>query len=208
MKINWYGQSCFKIKNKTKTILIDPYGPINGGLKRKPNFKADIIVLFSKEKDKNKIVKLEKAKFLIDHAGEYEIKNVFIYGVDFIRENSQSIIYQIEIDNIRLGFLGEINDTLKDREIEEIDGMDVLFVPVGGENLIDPSQAMDIINSLEPKIVIPCCFDIQGIKTKLLPLENFLKEAGIDEVERLDYFTLKKKDLSVEKTKIIVLKEK
>jgi len=201
MKITWYGQSCFKLQNNRDVLLIDPHGPKNVGLKG-PGSKATIFVS-TDPKDKGPVGL--KEGFLISSPGEYEVRGIMVYGINCARKDKELTIYQIEMDGIRFGVLGEINTPLKSEELEHLDGIDVLFVPVGGKNTIGIDKAVEIINSIEPKIVIPCCYKIPKIKINMGTLEEFLKEMGVKNIEKLERFSLNKKDLSSEETKIVVL---
>ena len=203
MHITWYGQSCFRLQNTQQNVLVDPYSPRRVGL-RGPNFKATIIVLTDPEDEKT-IRKDAKESFLITSPGEYEIKDIFVYGTAFIRKNKRLTVYQIEMDNIRFGFLGEIDALLNSEELENLDGIDVLFVPIGGKDMIGPEKAVEIINLIEPRIIIPCCYQIPKIKLKLGSLERFLGEMGIKKTEKLPKLLLHKKNLPAEETKMVVL---
>lgn len=203
MNITWYGQSCFRIQTTQQNVLIDPYSPRQAGL-RGPNFKSTITILTNPE-DEKAIKKDFKKGFLVASPGEYEISGIFVYGTSFIRKDKKLTIYQVEMDNVRFGILGEINSSLTSEELENLDGIDVLFIPIGGETMIGPEKAVEAINLIEPKIIIPCCYQIPKIKIKLGSLERFLREMGIKRVEKLSKLTLRKKDLSSEEAKVIVL---
>lgn len=203
MNITWYGQSCFRIQTTQQNVLIDPYSPRQAGL-RGPNFKSTITILTNPE-DKKAIKKDFKKGFLVASPGEYEISGIFVYGTSFVRKDKKLTIYQVEMDNVRFGILGEINSSLTSEELENLDGIDVLFIPIGGETMIGPEKAVEAINLIEPKIIIPCCYQIPKIKIKLGSLERFLREMGIKGVEKLSKLTLRKKDLSSEEAKVIVL---
>ncbi len=203
MNITWYGQSCFRIQNTQQNVLIDPYSSRQAGL-RGPNFKSTITILTNPE-DKKAIKKDSRESFLVTSPGEYEISGIFVYGTPFIRKDKKLTVYQVEIDNVRFGILGEINSSLASEELESLDGIDVLFVPIGGGTMIGPEKAVEIINSIEPRIIIPCCYQIPKIKIKLGSLEKFLGEMGIKKIEKLPKLILRKKDLSSEETRMVVL---
>ncbi len=204
MYITWYGQSCFKLQNKTQTVLIDPYSPKKYGL-RAPNLKARLILLTNSEDEKKAQKDLKKECFLISSPGEYEIDNIFIQGLDFKGKEKRLTVYRLEMDNIRFGILAEIDDLLSNDVLNNLDGIDVLFIPVGGGEVIDSKKAIEIINSLEPKLAIPCCFKIPGLKSNLSPSDKFLKEAGIKNIERVNKLSIQKKHLLFEETKIVIL---
>lgn len=210
MKISWYGQSCFKIQNNDEDILINPYNPRRIGL-RGPNFKATVLILTNPE-DEERARKDFKEGFIISQAGEYETRGIFVYGTSVFRKGKRTNIYQVEIDGVRYGILGEIDTVLKSEELEGLDGIDVLFIPVGGKSVINAEKAVEIINEIEPKIIIPCCYKSANwqikIKLDFDPIEKFLKEIGIKRVERVALLSLNKKDIETEETKVIILEPK
>jgi L-ascorbate metabolism protein UlaG (beta-lactamase superfamily) len=202
MYIYWYGQSSFKIQDKEVTILLDPYSSRQAGL-RGPNFKADITILNNDELSKQ-AQKDIKEGFLIDSPGEYEIKGVFVLGV---KTNSNKIIYQIEVDEVKIGYLGEISKSLSDAELDKIDNIDVLIVPVGDKkNTLGSKEAAEIIREIEPKVVIPSCYQIPGLKTELESLDKFLKEVGVKKYETDDKVRIVKKELPESGMQVVVLK--
>ncbi|MDD5626138.1 MAG: MBL fold metallo-hydrolase [Patescibacteria group bacterium] len=207
MIISWYGQFCFKIQTGEKVVLIDPYSPRNAGL-RGPNYKATILVLTNPEEIKIAQKDSKDECFLISGPGEYESKNIFVYGTDAGEDKKPLTIYQIIVDNIRIGVLGEINKTLTDGQLEKLDGIDVLLIPIGGKGMIDAEKAVKIVHQIEPKITIPCCYKIKGLKVSLDPLDNFLKEAGAKNPETMEKLSLHKKDLEQIENKIIILEPK
>jgi len=185
MYIFWYGESCFKIQNSDKTILIDPEAPRKAGL-RGPNFKSDILLLSSKDDEKE--IEKKQASFLIAGPGEYEIKGVFIESIPAGKEKKQTVIYRIIFEDVSFGFLGAGVDCLEDEQIEKIGVIDVLFVPVS-------EGAEEIINSIEPKIVIPHSYQIPGLKVKRETKEKFLKKLGKKDIKTLEKFSFNKRDL-------------
>ncbi|MCX6740917.1 MAG: MBL fold metallo-hydrolase, partial [Candidatus Parcubacteria bacterium] len=168
-----------------------------------PNFKADIVVL-NNAASSSQAKKDIKEGFVIDSPGEYEIKDVFVLG---IQTKSDHLIYQIELEDIKIGYLGEINQSLTDSDLEKIDNIDVLIVPVGGKkNTLSSEAAAEIIREIEPKIVIPSCYQVPGLKAQLDPIEKFLKEMGVKRADVEDKIRLTKKELPEDGIKVMVLK--
>ena len=202
MYIYWYGQSSFKLQGKETTVLLDPYSSRAAGL-RGPNFKADLIILNNLAAN-SQAKKDIKEGFIIDGPGEYEIKGIFVLGV---QTKDNHLIYQIELEDVKIGYLGEINQNLTDSEIERIDNIDVLIVPVGGKkNTLSSETAAEIIREIEPKIVIPSCYQVPGLKIQLDSVEKFLKEIGVKNVDAEDKIRLTKKELPEDGMKIMMLK--
>jgi len=89
--------------------------------------------------------------------------------------------------------------------VERIGNVDILLAPVGNTKNISAKEIFKVISQIEPSIVIPMNFAIPKLKIKANALQEFLKEAGIDNLEPLPKLTIKKKDISTEEAKIIVL---
>jgi len=206
MYITWYGQSCFKLQNNEQTVLVNPSDPRKAGLKG-PNFKANIFVLTDIEESIDKKILEKDNSFLINGPGEYEVNKVFLYGVPIKKDGqTKSVVYQITMDDIRYGVLGQLKSLPSGEELGRLDGVDVLFIPIGGKDTLSAEKAVELINSIEPQIVIPCCYNIPGVNNELDSLERFLKEIGIKVDETLPKLSIKKKGLlSQGETRIVVL---
>jgi L-ascorbate metabolism protein UlaG (beta-lactamase superfamily) len=204
MNIFWYGQSCFKIETTSQgkekiNLVIDPFSE-KCGLKL-PKMEADILLITNKEMtDKSKV---SGDYFLIEGVGEYEVKNVFIKGIPSHTEN---IIYLLKLEEINICHLGFLQDNLKEEELEEIGKVDILMVPIGGNFVLSPQKAGEILNQIEPYVAIPMVFSLPKLKFKLEGVEKFLKIFGIHRLEPLPKLSIKKKDISESEARIVILK--
>jgi len=196
-------------------VVTDPFGK-SCGLKV-PRLAADIVTISHDfdEADNSSAVKgiTENEPFIINGPGEYEIKNVFVYGI-FSHTNNQNdkdqkknLIYRLEIDGISLGHLGGLDHVLANGEIEKLEGVDILMIPVGGTYTINGKQATEIISQLEPRIVIPMAYNIPGLKLKhkIDEVKVFCKEFGACPREEINKFKVTKKDLPQENLEVIIL---
>ncbi len=103
---------------------------------------------------------------------------------------------------MNLGFLGALSDhNLSPEAKEALDGIDVLFVPIGAGEVLDPAIAHKLSVQFGAKLVIPSHYDI-GDKNSL---KTFLKEAGEESSKPVDKLTLKKKDLEGKDGEVVVL---
>ena len=87
---------------------------------------------------------------------------------------------------------------------EAIDGVDILFVPIGGEGVLSSTDAYKLAVNLEPKIIIPMHYGDIGDKNAL---KTFFKEGGEETVAPIDKLTVKKKDLEGKEGDIVVLSQ-
>ena len=215
-KIVWAGQSCFEIsvsegKDHSATIVIDPFGDI--GLKM-PSFTADVLLTTHDHQDHSNIKAVKGEPFIITGSGEYEVKGVFIKGIDSFhddvdgKERGKNTIYTIETENIRFCHLGDFGQKqLTDDQLEKIGPVDILMIPVGGVYTIDASQAQKIVGQVDPKIVIPMHFELPKLTVTLDSVEKFLKIMGKNSVESIDKLNIKVSSLPKDgDMNIVVLK--
>jgi len=214
MIITYIGHSCFKIQNKTGpdgvTVVTDPFDK-KVGLKA-PNFEADIVTVSHGHYDHNNVGSLRGEPFVIDSAGEYDKKDVAVQGVDSYHdakqgaERGKNIIYRIDIDDMSVAHLGDLGHILDTKQLERLDGTDILLIPVGGKYTIDAKRAVEVIGQIEPRIVIPMHYKVKGLKVDGLEgVEKFIKEIGLKPTYE-DKLKISKKDLPQEDMELVVLK--
>lgn len=193
MTISWYGEACFLLESGETRILIEPPQKESG--LNPPRLKSDILI-YSRPKE------AEPAEtFIIDGPGEYEVKGVNVLGV----ADEENTLYNIEIDGIKISHLGFLGKDLDNETMAIINEPDIILVPIGDGNVLDAEKAMKLINKIEPSVAIPMLYNIKGLKIKRAPLSVFLKESGTKESSHQPKLTIKKKDLTEEETKIVIL---
>ena len=152
--------------------------------------------------------------FLVDGPGEYEIKGIFVQGIDSFhdekegKERGRNTIYTIEAEGIRFCHLGDLGQKeLTDDQLESIGHVDVLMIPVGGEFTISSSEATKIVGQIEPKMVIPMHYALPKLSIKLDSVDKFLKAMGKSNGEPQDKLVVKTSTLPKDKEmEIVVLK--
>ncbi len=211
MVITWYGQSCFKIQSGETVLFTDPFCKEIG--LTPPRGQANIVTISHQHRDHNNYDALTGEPLVIKGPGEYETKGISIKGILSFHDNKEgkergtNTIYIIEVEGIKICHLGDLGEEkLNDTQVEEINGVDILMIPVGGSFTINGEDAVEIINQIEPRLVIPMHYKIPGLDVKLDGVDVFLKEMGIGKKEAVDKLTLKKKDLPQEETEVIIMK--
>jgi L-ascorbate metabolism protein UlaG (beta-lactamase superfamily) len=110
----------------------------------------------------------------------------------------------VTLEGMKLCFLGALASAELPADLkEELDEIDILFVPIGGEGVLTPASAEKLAVALEPHLVIP--IHLEGIGSAGA-LKQFLKEAGEEKSAPQDKLTLKKKDLEGKEGEVVVLK--
>lgn len=204
MFITWLGQSCFKIQSRDVRVITDPVSK-KSGLKIPRLANADLITVSNPEYDPGK---LKTDVLMIDGPGEYEAKQVFVKGIAVEHENGNphNTVYWIEMECITMGHLGNLNGTLTDQQLESLEGLDILFVPVGGNGVLDAKKASEVISQIEPRVVIPMHYKITGLNEKRDAIDNFKKALGVNSAEKVEgRFSIKKQELPQEDMQVIIL---
>lgn len=208
MIITYLGGESVKVQFSDTILAFNPISK-DSALKTS-RFGADIVLTSLNHPDMNGIEQVtfgEKKPFVISGPGEYEVKGVFIkglpsesnYGGEGKRINT---IYTVTLESMNICFLGAVNTPELPSETDEsIEEVDILFVPIGGDGVLDAAKAYKLAVSIEPKIIIPIHYGDLGNKDAL---KVFLKEAGENPKPEAK-LTLKRKDLEGKEAEVVVL---
>ncbi len=215
MDITWHGHSCFTIKEKGVTIVTDPYTNLGTKL---PKLKADIVTLSDELIDtEGNIAEVAGEPRTLSWPGEYDIKGVGIEGYSAFhfaksqetaeKANCKVVIYNFFVNGFKVCHLSGLGHRLTSELTESIGDVDVLLVPIGGNLVIDHKKAVEVIEQIEPKLVIPMYYKIKGSKLDVGELEPFLKAVGKTDAEEIETLEIKKvEELPSDKTDYVVLK--
>lgn len=211
MIIQWYGHACFKFQGSlvSTTLAIDPYDSSLGW--RAPRLTTDIGIISTQRDeyanaDSFKAPDEGKSPFLIRYPGEYEIGGIFVHTIPIEQEEGITLLSIIRVDDITVLHTGSLRKKLSEKDLEEIGALDVLCVGVGGHDVLNAKEAEDLASALEPRIVIPMVYKVQGLKKPYDVIDPFLKEFGIKNgKDASDKLKLFRKDLPSDKMEVIVL---
>jgi L-ascorbate metabolism protein UlaG (beta-lactamase superfamily) len=217
MHITWYGQSCFRLAvqgqkklRQWTSLVIDPFDESVG--MKLPKIDTDILLVTHNHKDHNNRSVAQKETFVIDSPGEYELRDIFVYGISSFHDDEKgnkrgkNIIYVIEAEEVRICHLGDFGqEELTNEQLKQMGEVDVLMIPVGGNYTIDAKQATKIISQLEPRVVVPMHYKIPGLKIEVADLETFLKAIGEKGAVAQEKIIVQKKSLPIGEMKIIPL---
>jgi L-ascorbate metabolism protein UlaG (beta-lactamase superfamily) len=206
MIITYLGKQFFKIQQGNLVVAVNPISKDSKSDVKGVRFGSDIALSTTNHPDYNGFDMVshgETVPFEVKGPGDYEVKDIFIKGImtETILNEKKYIntIYSLSIENISICFLGCMSNNKVTAEVRgEIGSPDILFVPIGNHDLLDPSEAYKLAVSLEPKIIIPMDYDEKTLKA-------FLKEGGQDKVAPVDKLTIKAKELIGREGEIIVL---
>jgi L-ascorbate metabolism protein UlaG (beta-lactamase superfamily) len=212
MELTWLGHSCFRMRGKDVTLITDPPSPATGySLGR---VTADIITISHDHPGHNYVQGVGgKPAYVVNGPGEYEIRNVLITGLQTYHDDERgarlgrNTIYLYHIDDLLVCHLGDLGHALQAREQEEINGCDVLLLPVGGRNSLDAKSAAEMVSQIEPQLIIPMHYATPALKPAagaLDPVDKFCHEMGVEVTEPLPKLTITRASLPPE-PKVVLL---
>jgi L-ascorbate metabolism protein UlaG (beta-lactamase superfamily) len=185
MEITWLGHSCFRIKGKQATIITDPFSADSGYSLGKAS--ANIVTVSHDHAGHSNFIDIAGEPYVIKRPGEYEVSGVLVIGIATYHdaskgsERGKNTVYVFETEEMTICHLGDLGHPLSDSRIEEIGKVDVLMIPVGGVSTINATTAAAIVRQMEPKIVLPMHFKTSLFQGELDPVENFLREFGMQQ---------------------------
>jgi len=205
-EIEYKGANCVVINTKKAKLVIDPKLSLSG-LKDYP--VKDCIEVATEERF---VTNNADESVLINGPGEYGVADFDIKGIaarrhiDSENDKKLSTMYRIEVDDVRLGVLGNVDENINDDQLEELGVLDILILPVGGNGYtLDAVSAAKLVRTIGPKVVIPIHYFDKAIKYEVAQddLELFVKEMGL-EIETVSKY--KSKQINNNQTGITLIK--
>jgi L-ascorbate metabolism protein UlaG (beta-lactamase superfamily) len=179
MKIKWLGHSCFLITNKRGiNILTDPFDDTLGYKMTKE--KINIITISHEHYDHNNTMGIKGKPVVLKGTVNRDTHKMIFKGISsyhdsvYGKNRGNNTIFIIKADEMVLCHLGDLGHVLENRQLEEINQVDILFIPVGGYYTLNHIQADQVIEQLKPKIVLPMHYKTDAIKWPIDPLSFFL----------------------------------
>lgn len=176
MEIQYLGGSSFKIKTKKAILITDPF----------KKTIADVVIVSQQDEEKINPALIKgtsnrSSPFILPGPGEYEVSEVFILG----RKWKESLVYIIQAEEMRIAFLGDFQEKLKDDQLEEINGVDILLISL---------NATEVVSQIEPRVVIPATENP----------EKFLKNLGLEKIPPLKKLVINSQNLPEEREVVVL----
>lgn len=160
MDITWIKNSTFLIKTSIgKRLLIDPFNKIQTC--DISSLNPSIITLSSQNIESLCPNEIDPHINIINSPGTYDTDIGLIKGYNTYCDHyngykrGPNTIYTYNIDNLKLCHLGYLGEFLSDTIIDDLDDIDILFIPVGGHINLSGKEAYMLIKKISPKVIIP-----------------------------------------------------
>ncbi len=172
MRVEWFGQSAFRLDGDGKTVAIDPFGDMPGlasargmqfGYPLIEGTAADLLLVTHEHIDHNGVEAIGgEPAVLRSTAGKLESPLGEVTAIASEHdaaagtERGPNTIFVFELDGIRVCHFGDFGqDALRDEQAAAIGDIDLLIIPVGGGPTIGAGQAALIAGRLSPRWVVP-----------------------------------------------------
>jgi L-ascorbate metabolism protein UlaG (beta-lactamase superfamily) len=191
MRLTYYGHSSFLLEAEDGTrVIIDPYraGSFNGALRYGAIVDtADAVVATHTHDDHGAVDTISGHPQILIHPSATTVGPWRITGIDVAhdadggRSRGKNTIVVLDDGNVRVAHLGDLGHTLDATMVAAVGRVDLVLVPVGGFFTIDHKQAAKVVESLDPRVVIPMHYKTAKVDFPIADVEPFAATQGIVE---------------------------
>jgi len=186
VEIIWLGHSCFRLRQDDAVIVTDPFSPSLG--LSIGQVEAIATSMSHDHPNHSNVSGVQGNPRVLRGPGEYEIRGIYVRGfltppAEDDPPGRRNTAYVIEMGGLKLCHLGDISQPLSSSMAADLEPLDILLAPVGGGCTLTVSRVSELVQSLGPRIVIPMHYKLPQLSVEVGPLEPFLREMGVREVE-------------------------
>jgi L-ascorbate metabolism protein UlaG (beta-lactamase superfamily) len=196
MRVDWHGQSAFTLDGEAATVFIDPWGDMSAAKARGIEWNyppisppaVDLLIVTHEHSDHNGVEIIDGEPTLVrSRAGTHESPLGDVVAIasehDDVAgtQNGPNTIVVFTLDGIRVAHFGDFGQAaLRPEQRAHLDGVDLLFIPVGDGPTIGAAAAAEIAQDLAPSWVVPMHYKTDKI--------NFLEteEAFVEAMPRAE----------------------
>ncbi|MFA6951818.1 MAG: MBL fold metallo-hydrolase [Candidatus Methanomethylophilaceae archaeon] len=188
MDVIWHGHACFEISGNDLTVVVDPHDGKSIGIKP-PVCSADVVLVSHTHSDHNaaKVIRGNHVD-IIAQTGKFDIKGMEIIGYPSFHDEEQgaeygpNVIYKFKMDGIVFCHCGDLGDIPSEEVIDDLQDVDILFVPVGEVFTIGLDKLQQFISMIHPKIIVPMSYRVGGLTLPINTIDDFLDTIDDDSV--------------------------
>ena len=154
LSIRWMGHACFALTYDEYHLVLDPYGDDTVPGLPPLQVAANEVLCSHGHRDHcgadrvMMLLNLRHSPFTItDIPCWHDLEQGALRG--------ENIIRLIECGNLRIAHLGDLGHIPDEETCAKLTGLDALMIPVGGYYTIGPEEAKQLVNRLQPRVVIP-----------------------------------------------------
>lgn len=152
MKITYLGHSCFRFVEDNYAIVIDPFKDVEGYKDVKTT--ADMVLCSHDHFDHNAVSGVKRKVSGVDNPFSITMMQTF-HDEKMGQDRGKNLVHIISVKDKTYVHLGDLGHVLNDKQVSYIKNCYCLFIPIGGTYTIDIEKALQVIEKVNPRIVIP-----------------------------------------------------
>ena len=188
MEITWLGHSSLRLRTSGATLITDPYAASVGFAMGQHT--ADIVTISNDHPHHSHRAAMQGNPRFIVGPGEYEIADFYITGMGTRLgpevtsdaeegERRTNTVFTFQVEGLTLCHLGDLGGMPSSGQVRELNQADVLFVPAGGVCTLGAGRVAELVNMIEPRIVVPLHYRTDGLAVELDGLDEFTAVLGV-----------------------------
>lgn len=211
MQIIWYGHSCFMIKtNEGKRILIDPFDKTLGYKSDFP--KCNLITISHDHFDHSYINEANTSTKVVNTYGNFEFDYLQLKGIRSFHDNCNGLkrgyntIFIYKFQNFSIAHLGDLGHIPDKSVLDELNSLDLLMIPIGGNFTLDGKSASELCRLLLPRYVIPMHYKTPITNVNLSDRKDFI--ISMNNITKINSNSIDLSDLDLQTNtmKVLLLK--
>ena len=162
-------------------IVTDPYDA-STGYPVQP-VEADGVLVSHHHHDHDAVENVTGYPQVIDFAGLHTFApDVKVTGVLADHDDAggakrgKTMLFLLEAEELRVVHLGDLGCLLDGDQLDALGKVDVLMIPVGGFYTIGPEEALEVVEQLDPRIIIPMHYKTSfNADWPIGPVDDFIR---------------------------------
>jgi L-ascorbate metabolism protein UlaG (beta-lactamase superfamily) len=173
VRITYLGHACFDLAYKETHVILDPYA--DGMVPGLGNVRASAQAVYcSHAHDDHSyraavtVIPVEQLPYTVQELDTpHDDKDGTLRGRNTVRV--------FTFGGLRVAHLGDLGRALTEQEVQLLEGVDCLLIPVGGFYTIDAETAAAAVRQLHPRVTVPMHYRTE--------------KSGFDKIAKLESFT-------------------
>ena len=173
LELRWLGHACFELKYKDFTVVFDPFQDNYVRGFGSLDVAADLVLCSHFHNDHGAAHVVQP---LEGHKNPFQVTRIqTFHDPEQGALRGENVIHVLEADGFKVAHLGDLGCELTPDQLDQLIDLDVVMIPVGGFYTIGPDEAWDLIEAIQPRVIIPMHYRMGDIGLEAVAeLNDFL----------------------------------